>query len=160
MKKSYPLQHQFLYHNILCRESSKTHLGLYQTSAMERLAVKYYREKTPSYRVDRVLIKPLELKMLTLILSWQRSLSYRNQSIDLFCKSIDWVVYDRGLGHERVNKTFCKLILAFSVLLSVLWSYQEWAQIFEHKPRKTLKIYFWSNLCKIALVISSVNKIL
>ena len=65
MKKSYPLQDQFLYHSILCRESPKAHLGLYQTSAMERLAVKYYREKTPLYRVDRVLIKPLELNILT-----------------------------------------------------------------------------------------------
>ena len=41
-------------------------------------------------------------KML-LILSWRRSLSYRNQSIDWLCKSIDWFLYDRNLWHERVN---------------------------------------------------------
>ena len=32
-----------------------------------------------------------------------RSLSYRNQSIDLICKSMDWFLYDRDLRHERVN---------------------------------------------------------
>ena len=42
-----------------------------------------------------------ELAHLTL--SWQRSLSYRKQSIDLSCKSMDWFLYDRGLRHERVN---------------------------------------------------------
>ena len=38
-----------------------------------------------------------------LTLSWQRPLSYRNQSIDLLCKSMDWFLYDNGLRHERVN---------------------------------------------------------
>ena len=28
-----------------------------------------------------------------LTLSWRRQLSYRNQSIDLLCKSIDWLLY-------------------------------------------------------------------
>ena len=37
-------------------------------------------------------------------LSWRRSLSYRSQSIDLVCKSMDWFLYDRNL-HERVNGT-------------------------------------------------------
>ena len=39
-----------------------------------------------------------------LTLSWQRPLSYRNQSIDLFCKSKDWFLYDKDLRHERVKK--------------------------------------------------------
>ena len=30
-------------------------------------------------------------------------LSYRNQFIDLLCKSVDWFLYDRGLRHERVK---------------------------------------------------------
>ena len=38
-----------------------------------------------------------------LSLSRQRSLSYRNQSINLLCKSMDWFLYDRDLRHERVN---------------------------------------------------------
>ena len=38
-----------------------------------------------------------------LTLSWRRPLSYRNQSIDLLCKSMDWFLYDNGLRHERVR---------------------------------------------------------
>ena len=49
-----------------------------------------------------------------LALSWRRSLSYRNQSIDLLSKSIDWFLYDRDLLHERVNN-FRKLILRSNI---------------------------------------------
>ena len=31
--------------------------------------------------------------------------SYRNQSIDLLCKSMDWFLYDRDVSHERVNRS-------------------------------------------------------
>ena len=44
---------------------------------------------------------------LTLTLSRRRSQSYRNQSTDLLCKSMDWFLYDTNLHHERV-KTFLK----------------------------------------------------
>ena len=40
----------------------------------------------------------------TPILSWRRPLSYRNQSTDLQSKSVDWFLYDNGVGHERVNQ--------------------------------------------------------
>ena len=33
-----------------------------------------------------------------------KSLSYRNQSIDLQSKSMDWFLFDRDLHHERVKK--------------------------------------------------------
>ena len=36
-----------------------------------------------------------------LTLSWRRSLSYRNQSVDLHSKSVDWFLYDRELCHEN-----------------------------------------------------------
>ena len=36
------------------------------------------------------------------LLLW-RSLSYRNQSIDLQSRSMDWFLYDRELRHERVK---------------------------------------------------------
>ena len=39
-----------------------------------------------------------------LTFSWRRSLSYRNQSIDLHSKSIDWFLYDGDLCHERVKR--------------------------------------------------------
>ena len=38
-----------------------------------------------------------------LTLSWRKLLSYRNQSIDLQTKSMDWFLYDDSLRHERVN---------------------------------------------------------
>ena len=41
-----------------------------------------------------------------LTLSWTSSLSYRNQTFDLLCKSMDWFLYDRELVHERVKRTF------------------------------------------------------
>ena len=46
------------------------------------------------------------LIMDVLILSRGMSISYRNQSIDLLCKSLDWFQYDRYLRHERVKPGF------------------------------------------------------
>ena len=51
---------------------------------------------------DITLTKETELIFLTL--SWRWSLSYRNQSIDLLRKSMDWFLYDNGLRHEKVNE--------------------------------------------------------
>ena len=45
---------------------------------------------------------------LFLTLSWRKSLSYRNQSIYLQSKSMDWFLYDNGLRHERVLTIFTK----------------------------------------------------
>ena len=39
----------------------------------------------------------------TLTLSWRRSLSYRNTSIDLPFRLVDWFLYDRDFRHERVK---------------------------------------------------------
>ena len=41
-----------------------------------------------------------------LTLSWRRPLSYRNQSIDLLCKSKYWFLYDNGPRHERVKRIY------------------------------------------------------
>ena len=50
-----------------------------------------------------------------LTLSRRRPLSYRNQSSDLLCKSMDWFLYDNGLRLERVNNTAdYSLILPYS----------------------------------------------
>ena len=43
------------------------------------------------------------MKRSTLTLSWLRSLSNRNQSIDLLRKSMDWFLCDRNSRHERVK---------------------------------------------------------
>ena len=39
-------------------------------------------------------------------LSRRRPLSYRNQSIDLRSKSLDWFLHDNGLRLERVNAEY------------------------------------------------------
>ena len=52
-----------------------------------------------------------------LTLSRRRPWSYRSQSINLLCKSMDWFLYDNGLRHESVKaiikfkkKIFCQFI--------------------------------------------------
>ena len=45
-----------------------------------------------------------------LTLSWRRSLSYRNQSIDLLCKSMDWFLYDNDLRHKIVKLASSKAV--------------------------------------------------
>ena len=50
---------------------------------------------------------------LSLTLSWRRPLSYRNQSIYLRSKSMDWFLYDNGLLHERVKRKLTKYINEF-----------------------------------------------
>ena len=42
---------------------------------------------------------------ISLTLSWRGPLSYRNQSIDLQSKSMDWFLYDNGTRHERGKDT-------------------------------------------------------
>ena len=49
----------------------------------------------------------------SLTLSWQRSLSYQNQSIDFLCKSVDWFLDNRDLRHERFNKSLLKSKILF-----------------------------------------------
>ena len=51
-----------------------------------------------------------------LTLSWWRSLSYRNQLIDLSCKSVDWFLYDCGLCNERVKESAWLIILCSYLL--------------------------------------------
>ena len=41
-----------------------------------------------------------------LTLSWRRSLSYRNKSIDLLCQLMDWFLNDKGTHHEWVKRLF------------------------------------------------------
>ena len=49
-----------------------------------------------------------------LTLSWRRLLSYRNQSINLLRKSMDWFLYDNGLRREKLNT-----VMLFATLLNI-----------------------------------------
>ena len=62
-----------------------------------------------------------------LTLSWRSYLSYRNQSIGLLCKSMDWVLYDRDLLHERINE----VPITFTIEILIMWVV------------KTKKCLFW-----------------
>ena len=66
-------------------------------------AINYFRKKASMQMFDRVLNTPLP-KCFTFntTLSLWMSLSFRNQSIDFLCKSMDWFLYDRDLRHEKV----------------------------------------------------------
>ena len=47
-------------------------------------------------------------------------LPYRNQSIDLRNKSMDWFLYGNGLHHERVNVFFSLAARVFSMKIVIL----------------------------------------
>ena len=53
------------------------------------------------YLLENISPEFTENQGLTLL--QRRSLSYRNQFIDLQSKSMDWLQYDRDFRHERVN---------------------------------------------------------
>ena len=62
-----------------------------------------------------------------LSLPWRRSLSYRNQSIDLLCKPMDWFQYDRDLRHERINSFAANVSISYPLKTPEnLWS--SWTQ--------------------------------
>ena len=95
-----------------------------------------------------------------LALSWQRSLSYRNQSIDLQSQSVDWFLYDRDLRHERVIPKTTKSSHDFVVTKKNTHIWRRWGHLrvsFWHllmnfeKPKKS---EFWKNEKKL-LEISS-----
>ena len=52
-----------------------------------------------------------------LTLSWRGPLLYRNQSIDLQSKSMDWFLYDNDLRHERVKMFWVGCV---TVLLKII----------------------------------------
>ena len=66
-----------------------------------------FTETNSQGRVDRLIAQIEYTKLNYLALSWRRPLSYRNQSIDLQSKSVDWFLYDNRLRHERVKSRLC-----------------------------------------------------
>ena len=52
----------------------------------------------------------------SLTLSWRRPLSYRNHSIDLQSKSVDWFLYDSDLHHERAKMAILQdLVIEYEI---------------------------------------------
>ena len=48
----------------------------------------------------------IPLSNILLTLSWRKSFPYRNQSIDLLCKSMEWFLYDRDIVVDQAKKLF------------------------------------------------------
>ena len=65
--------------------------------------------------------------------SWRRSLLYRNLSIDLQNKSMDWFLYDRNFCHERVNA----LLLA-CIHWDILLDYDKIIDIYASKYQRRM----------------------
>ena len=65
--------------------------------------IRWYSFQKSTIFTWNITVKLLVSQIFSQILSWRRSLSYRNQSIDLLCKSMDWFLYDNGLRHDRVK---------------------------------------------------------
>ena len=94
--------------------------------------------------------------MYFLTLSWRRSLSYRNQSIDLLCKSKDSFLYDRGHRHERVKKSnlyYC--IVRFSSYL--ILNFKRIAK-FSKMKELILRNLFFNEFSPNAILIVLLNK--
>ena len=54
--------------------------------------------------LQRLSVSPSYLNLLALTLSLRKSLSYRNQSINLLYKAMDSFPYDKDLRYERVKR--------------------------------------------------------
>ena len=76
-----------------------------------------------------------------LTLSWLKSLSYRNQSIDLLCKSVDWFLFDRDLPHEIVGTNKSQKSLPSRHLLN---QSQQWKH--QNNVQKLFKVNFEQTL--------------
>ena len=112
-----------------------------------------------SYKAPLALFEDYQYWIKSLVhltLSWRRSLSYRNQSIDLLCKSIEWFLYDRDLRHERVKQPFSSkiskkylksLFSGFILILNkVFYSHNQSAST-RFVQKKSQKMLFVTGLC-------------
>ena len=68
-------------------------------------------------------MKIMKIILSSLTLSRRRPLSYRNQSIDLLRKSVDWFLYDNGLRLERVNNFLNIESYQLHVMFCAIWYY-------------------------------------
>ena len=64
-----------------------------------------------TYALDKIYKCVWPIDHYSLTLSWRKSLLYRNMSIDLLWKSMDWLLYDGDLHHERVKLVIGNLSL-------------------------------------------------
>ena len=92
--------------------SFECNILFYSSSAFftEIVDRKYSQKTIGNYKTLEFTLSKESESSKPLTLLRQRPLSYRNQSIDLRSKSMDWFLYDNGLRLERVNSTLRRLI--------------------------------------------------
>ena len=116
------------------------------------------------------------------------SLSYRNQSTDLLCKSIDCFLYERGIGRKRVKPLFTPVKYKFKINKKNTWLWNknvnELNKTFRRHPghspfnlrstsmgklicwmqlqltTKTYDGHNWSYLVSLLLNLSTTNKLM
>ena len=93
----------------------------------------------------------VECVIQSLTLSWWRSLSHRNQSIDLLCKSMDWFRYNKDLHHEWLSliiEKFIKTITedAWRWIINRKFKYHYVSDFYKYGVHKSIN----PNFCNLA----------
>ena len=103
--------------------------------------IKIYQKSVKIGSIMKLLWSLLRRVVSNLTLSRQRPLTYRNQSIDLLNKSIDWFLYDNGLRHERVNSGIL-IIIYFSKNFMILFFKQKWKTLCQIQSLKVCASFY------------------
>ena len=85
----------------MCLENSCLQYNIFKTRSDIKVKFSTFHEIISTSLIAYYLIPGFN----DLTLSRWRSVSYRNQSIDLLCKSVGWFLYDISLRHERLTST-------------------------------------------------------
>ena len=78
--------------------------------------------------------------MLIILMSFTQPImlpSYRNQSIDLHSKSIDWLLYEGNTGTLWVNHPVILHIFGTWEMTLTIWTFKLW--VMEHEEMKEYK---------------------
>ena len=88
--------------------------------------------------MEKILFMPIRVRLrISHLILIRRSLSYRNQPIDLLCKSMEWFLYDRDLRHKRINDKICEICEA-------KFGYSKWILFFfTEKTENLYGFVFW-----------------
>ena len=91
----------------------------------------------------------------SLTISWRRLLSYRNQSIDLPSKSMDWFLNDNGLCHEKVNNSQ-NITKGFQTVTVVAY-YARWLLYDKALHLLSTKAGYGNNSRELTYIFTSLN---
>ena len=103
------------------------------------------------YWLSNSIVQLSKIDGQSLTLSWRRAL-YRSQSIDLFCKSIDWFLFDNGLRMKQLKKEslftnfFVQHVL--SVCTFILFTSTRFTRFIKEYFIALFKIFLWIFLMK------------